>query len=98
MKNRTMIKLLSAVAIAGTALFAGGNPITAATQAADNSGGSKAANEAKTRQGADQGQHAWSDSGNHWCWKYCAGGGGNLTPQDQHLGQKANTRQHAESK
>ena len=73
-------------------------PLTAATQSADNERGV---------QGCEQGQdaastptrtrRAWSDSGNGWCWKYCAGGGGNLIPQDQDLGQKAKTGQHAES-
>jgi hypothetical protein len=92
------MKVLSAVTITGAALFLGGNPITAATQAADNSATSKAPNAAKTWQGADQDQAAKSTSGNHGCGKYCAGGGGNLTPQDQSLDQKARTEQEAFSK
>jgi hypothetical protein len=85
--NRTLIKVLSAVTVSGAALFFGGGPITAAMQVADNSGASKAANVAATIQSADQGQAARSHSGN--------GGGGNITPQTQHLGQKAKTGQQA---
>jgi hypothetical protein len=95
--NRTLMKVLSAVTISGAALAFGGSPITAATQAADNSGSSKAANAAETFQAAEQAQAAHGFSGNGWCGDWCAGGGGNLTPQDQHLGQKANTSQGAES-
>ncbi len=85
--NRTLMKVLSAVTISCTALFVGGSSITAATQDAENAGSSKAANAAATAQGADQEQGARSHSDN--------GGGGNLTPQDQNLGQKAKTGQHA---
>ena len=87
--NRTLMKVLSAVTISGTALFLGGSSITAAMQDAGNSGSSKAGNIAATIQGAEQGQAAKSNSGN--------GGGGNLTPQDQHLGQKANSAQQSVS-
>jgi hypothetical protein len=89
------MKVLCAVTVSGAALFAGTGPITAAVQDAGNSGSSKAANAAATLQGARQSQAARSDSGNDWCGKWCAGGGGNLTPQDQHLGQQANTGQQA---
>ncbi len=95
---RPFMKVVSAVTVTGAALFLGGNHLTAATQAADNDATSKAANAAKTWQGADQGQEARSTSGNRGCGKLCAGGGGNLTPQDQSLDQKARTEQGAFSK
>ncbi|MGZ6979011.1 MAG: hypothetical protein ACXVJW_12945 [Acidimicrobiia bacterium] len=91
------MKVLSAVTISGAALLLGANSITAATQGADNAAASKAKNEAATIQSADQSQQAWSDSGNSGCGDYCAGGGGNITPQDQSLGQDASTSQGAQS-
>jgi hypothetical protein len=93
--HRTM-KALSAVSIAAAAaLCLGTGSSIAATQAADNNGGSKASNEAATQQRAAQEQGARSSSGNRDCGKFCAGGGGNLTPQDQNLNQKAHTGQDA---
>jgi hypothetical protein len=89
------MKALCAVTVSGAALFAGAGPITAAVQDGGNSGSSKAANAAATLQGARQKQAAQSSSGNDWGGKWVAGGGGNLTPQDQHLGQKAWTDQQA---
>jgi len=68
-----------------------------AHQNLNNSASSSAANASSTRQHGNQSQDADSSSGNSGCSKFCAGGGGNLTPQDQRLGQKANTEQAAAS-
>jgi len=68
-----------------------------ASQVAFNGADSSAKNDATTKQGASQGQKASSSSGNSGCDKYCTGGGGNITPQNQSLNQSANTSQGAES-
>ncbi len=68
-----------------------------ANQAAANSAGSSANNAALTAQLASQGQQASSSSGNTGCASFCTGGGGNLTPQSQSLGQHAGTSQGAAS-
>jgi hypothetical protein len=68
-----------------------------ANQLAGNSAASSATNSAQTAKWAGQAQQANSSSGNSGCTAYCAGGGGNLTPQSQSLGQHADTGQGASS-
>jgi hypothetical protein len=92
---RNFRKSVSALAVFTATLALGAGAAAAASQDASNSAESGAANAADTHQYGDQSQHADVSSGNKGCWSYCAGGGGNVTPQSQDLGQWANTEQHA---
>jgi len=67
---------------------------SSANQWADNSASSNATNASATKQGADQNQNANSSSGNSGCYKFCTGGGGNITKQGQDLAQLAHTNQN----
>lgn len=70
---------------------------SSANQWADNSANSSATNASATKQDADQNQNANSSSGSSGCYKFCTGGGGNITKQGQDLAQLAKTHQAAES-
>src|SRR3954468_12917525 len=94
---RRLIKSLSGATVISAALILGASAATAASQDASNSADSGAFNAADTSQHGNQGQNASSSSGNSGCWKFCAGGGGNITAQSQDLGQWANTSQFAAS-
>jgi len=74
-----------------------GSSPSSANQWADNSANSNATNASATKQGADQNQNANSSSGSGGCYKFCTGGGGNITKQGQDLAQLAKTDQNAES-
>jgi hypothetical protein len=87
---------LGAVAVLATTVILGTSGAMAANQNAANSADSTAANASLTHQGAGQNQNANSSSGAGNC-EFCTGGGGNLTLQDQALGQAAFTGQWAES-
>lgn len=92
--NRTLTKVFIAVTV-GAALFVGGGSISVASQAAGNRADSKVASLVAMLEDASQEQWADSSSGNRDCGPYCAGGGSNLTSQEQNLEQKANTGQGA---
>jgi hypothetical protein len=92
---RSIRKSVSAFVVFTATLALGAGAAAAASQDASNAAESGAANAADTHQYGNQSQHADVTSGNHGCWSYCAGGGGNVTPQSQDLGQWANTEQHA---
>lgn len=66
-----------------------------ANQAALNSADSNASNTSSTSQGAGQNQQAVNSSGSDGAGLFGTGGGGNITPQSQDLGQNASTLQHA---
>jgi hypothetical protein len=83
--------------VLAAALFFGAGAAAAASQHARNAADSGAANASDTNQHGNQDQNASSSSGNTGCWSYCTGGGGNITPQSQDLGQWANTEQIAAS-
>jgi len=93
---RSISKSLGAVAVLATTVILGASGAMAANQNAANSADSTAANASLTHQGAGQNQNANSSSGAGNC-EFCTGGGGNLTLQDQALGQAAFTGQWADS-
>jgi hypothetical protein len=94
---RKLTKSVSAASVLAAALFFGAGAAAAAAQDPGNRADSGAANASGTSQHGNQDQNASSTSGNSGCWSYCTGGGGNITPQSQDLGQWANTEQFAAS-
>jgi hypothetical protein len=91
-------KSVGAVAVLTLTLALSSTAASAAKQDADNSANSAAANVSDTTQKGNQHQDADNSSGNHGCYSYCTGGGGNISLQGQLLGQASATEQYADSK